>query len=83
MNPWYQDGLCFECTQCGRCCGGSPGVVWVDRPEILRIAAFLKADPESMWGPFLRRVGINRVSLVEQANGDCAFLERGQDGLPH
>jgi len=86
MHPWYKDGLHFECTQCGRCCGGSPGVVWVDRHEILRIAQFLQVDAEELWGSFIRRVGIGRVSLVEQANGDCAFLRRDDTGsaaMPH
>ena len=27
-EPWYRDGLRFQCTQCGNCCTGDPGVVW-------------------------------------------------------
>lgn len=80
MQPWYKDGLAFECTQCGRCCGGGPGVVWVDRQEIQIIARRLQVQPEEMWGPFLRRVSGNRVSLIERANGDCVFLRRNDDG---
>ncbi|HCK54634.1 MAG TPA: hypothetical protein DIC23_15555, partial [Planctomycetaceae bacterium] len=38
-QPWYQDGLCFECTMCGNCCTGAPGVVWVDDEDIRRIAS--------------------------------------------
>ena len=33
-DPWYADGLRFECTQCGDCCSGEPGYVWVDEDEI-------------------------------------------------
>ena len=29
-EPWYRDGLRFECTRCGHCCTGAPGYVWVD-----------------------------------------------------
>ena len=80
MDPWYKAGLSFQCTHCGRCCGGSPGVVWVDREEIRRIAQFIEVAPDSMWGRLLRRVGVSRVSLVERANGDCVFLRRLPDG---
>ena len=84
MTLWYQDGLDFQCAQCGRCCGGSPGVVWIDDLEIRRIAAHLAIDPADMWGPILRRVlwsgGWSRVSLTERGNGDCVFLKRGPNG---
>ena len=36
---WYRDGLQFECTQCGNCCTGDPGYVWVTPEEIKAIAA--------------------------------------------
>ena len=26
---WYADGLRFTCTQCGNCCTGQPGFVWI------------------------------------------------------
>ncbi|MFG0335929.1 MAG: YkgJ family cysteine cluster protein, partial [Maioricimonas sp. JB049] len=39
--PWYRDGLQFSCTQCGNCCTGSPGYVWVTEEEIAAIAAHL------------------------------------------
>ncbi len=38
--PWYQDGLAFTCTQCGKCCTGDPGFVWVTDEEIAALAAF-------------------------------------------
>ena len=80
MRPWYKDGLSFECTQCGGCCGGSPGVVWVDAEEIRRIAQLLKVAPDSLWGRVVRRVGAAQASLMEHANGDCVFLRRSGDG---
>lgn len=80
MSVWYRDGLCFECTQCGRCCGGSPGVVWVDREEIRRMAGFLNEPVDALWGRFIRRIMLSRVSLIERPNGDCVFLRCGDDG---
>ena len=39
-QPWFQDGLHFECTQCGKCCTGEPGFVWVNDEEIDKLAKF-------------------------------------------
>lgn len=78
MNKWFQAGLAFGCSQCGRCCGGSPGVVWVDDQEIQRIAARLERSADALFGPVLRRLD-RRVSLIERANGDCVFLRRLPD----
>ena len=37
-QPWYADGLSFTCTQCGNCCTGGPGYVWISDMEIDRLA---------------------------------------------
>lgn len=71
---WYAQGLRFECTQCGRCCGGAPGYVWVNQEEIERLAATLGMKVEQFERRYVRRVGIRR-SLKELANGDCVFLD--------
>ncbi len=73
--PWYGAGLRFECTQCGKCCGGAPGYVWVTREEIARIATFLGMETQQFTKRFVRRVGF-RLSLVEKADYDCIFLRR-------
>ncbi len=71
--PWYADGLRFECTQCGNCCGGAPGYVWVSEHEAREIAAFLDLSTEAFYEQHVRRVG-NRYALLEKPNWDCAFL---------
>lgn len=73
-TPWYQDGLSFECTQCGACCSGEPGFVFVDQDEIEAMAATMKMEVPAFEHKFTRRVG-NRVSLVEYPDGDCIFLD--------
>ena len=35
---WYKDGLQFTCSQCGDCCTGAPGFVWVNGDEIRALA---------------------------------------------
>ncbi|NIP86956.1 MAG: YkgJ family cysteine cluster protein [Planctomycetales bacterium] len=72
--PWYQEGLPFKCTQCGDCCTGAPGYVWVNKAEIEALAALLKMDVASFRKQYVRQVGI-RHSLIEYANGDCVFFD--------
>jgi Fe-S-cluster containining protein len=73
-QPWYGDGLRFECTQCGDCCTGAPGYVWVTQEEIDALAAQLGMNAEAFEAKYVRRVGVRR-SLVEFPNGDCVFLD--------
>lgn len=80
-EPWYAGGLNFTCTQCGNCCGGAPGFVWVDREDIVRIAAYLKITPEEMVERHCRTIG-GRISLNEGpgpgSDYDCVFLREEQ-----
>jgi Fe-S-cluster containining protein len=73
-NPWYQDGLRFRCTRCGKCCTGPPGFVWVNDEEIAAIAAFRGEAVAEVQEHFTRRVGQER-SLRERLNGDCVFYD--------
>ncbi len=72
---WYENGLRFHCTQCGGCCTGTPGYVWLDETSVREIAAFLgeTADYFRAWAT--RRVG-ERLSLWERDDGDCIFFSR-------
>jgi Fe-S-cluster containining protein len=72
--PWYKDGLKFECTQCGDCCTGGPGFVWVTAPEIEDLANHLGESVEEFEARFVRKVGV-RKSLREYSNGDCVFFD--------
>jgi Fe-S-cluster containining protein len=76
-DPWYQDGLRFECTRCGHCCTGAPGFVWVNEAEIAAIAAHRNESLDRFTALYTRQVG-RRVSLREKANGDCVFFDRAK-----
>jgi Fe-S-cluster containining protein len=72
--PWYHAGLRFKCTQCGNCCTGAPGVVWVTEDEIRAIAASRGLSLGETRINHTRLVG-GRMTLREFANGDCTFLD--------
>lgn len=73
-KPWYEKGLRFECSQCGDCCTGAPGYVWVNKEEIADLAANQCMSVPEFEAKYVRRVGI-RKSLVEYSNGDCVFFD--------
>ncbi len=73
-QPWFQDGLKFTCTQCGKCCTGDPGFVWVDDAEIDKLAAargMIRSEFLAMYTQKKR----GQVSLRERPNGDCIFYD--------
>jgi hypothetical protein len=72
-EKWYKDGLRFKCTQCGNCCSGPEGYVWVTEEEIVQIAEFIGKPLDQMRAEHTRPVG-KRTSLKEFASGDCTFL---------
>ena len=78
-SPWFKDGLRFKCTQCGDCCTGAPGFVWVNKEEIRAMAALVKLEVEEFERKYVRRVGV-RLSLVEYPNGDCVFFDAEKRG---
>ena len=72
--PWYADGLQFECTQCGDCCTGAPGAVWVTEEELTAIAAELGKPLGEVRLLHTKLMG-GRWSLRDYPNGDCVFLD--------
>lgn len=76
-EPWYSEGLRFECSGCGDCCTGAPGHVWVNKAEIADIAkAIGETDIKRFEKRYVIKVGA-RKSLRElpDANYDCVFLD--------
>jgi uncharacterized protein len=73
-QPWYGDGLQFRCTQCGNCCTGGPGAVWVTDDDLRRIAEHTGKSLGEVRLFHTRLIG-SRVSLQEYANGDCTFFD--------
>jgi Fe-S-cluster containining protein len=75
--PWYKDGLRFHCTQCGNCCTGGPGYVWLTSDEAGRLAQHLGLTVADTVRKYCRNVS-GRLSLKETLRDglhDCIFLK--------
>ena len=74
-GPWYRGGLRFECTQCGDCCTGAPGYVWLTDAELLAMAEYLQITPAAFEERYVKVVR-GRKSLIDlpARNWDCVFL---------
>ncbi|MEM9586206.1 MAG: YkgJ family cysteine cluster protein [Planctomycetota bacterium] len=73
-KPWYHQGLSFTCTQCGECCSGDPGFVYVDTEEISSMAELMNLERDAFEDRFVRQVG-SQQSLKEYPDGDCILLD--------
>ena len=77
--PWYKDGLRFQCTECGKCCSGTPGFVWVGEEEMMAMANALNISIDLFKRRYVRQRD-NRYALVEQKSKNsqdyhCIFLK--------
>ncbi|TVR43834.1 MAG: YkgJ family cysteine cluster protein [Planctomycetota bacterium] len=77
-QPWYRDGLRFDCTRCGNCCGGAPGYCWVSDEEIAALATRLGLNEAAFRRRYTREVPGRGTSLSEKANYDCVFFAAGK-----
>lgn len=77
-DKWYKEGLRFKCTECGKCCTGSPGYVWITEEEITGMAAALNISVDLFKRRYTRTKN-NRLALIEKKMGpnqyDCIFLQ--------
>ena len=80
-QPWYGDGLRFECTRCGNCCTGSPGTVLVNDEEIAALAVRLELGDEEFRSRYTRVLYDGTVSLQEKPDYDCVFYSRSEGCL--
>ncbi len=73
-KPWYKDGLRFTCSECGDCCTGFSGYVWVNKEEMEKLAGMLDLEFDEFERLYTRKIGI-RYSLKEFPNGSCVFFD--------
>ncbi len=73
---WWSSGLKFACAQCGDCCRGEPGYVWLRDSDITDIADLMNSSRDEITRKYIRKVG-SKLSLKEMKNGDCIFWDTG------
>ena len=77
---WCNDGVYFTCKECGSCCGGETGFIWLSETEKSSIADFLTITKEELEERYLRYVH-EKWSIKElsrEQNFDCVFLKDGR-----
>lgn len=77
-EPWWNEGLRFQCIGCGRCCRGEPGAVWFTPEEGERICRALELREQEFREQYVTW-SYGRESLRELKNGDCIFYRRQDD----
>lgn len=70
-KPWYKEGLRFKCRQCGRCCTGKGGYVWVTDAEIAALAKAVKMSPAQFEEEYVRLEFRNNKTLIESPDDHC------------
>ena len=75
-QPWYREGLRFECTRCGQCCGGGPGTIQVTDAEIAALADRLGLPDAEFRARYTLELRGGNISLLEKENYDCIFFDR-------
>lgn len=74
-EPWFSEGLRFQCTGCGGCCTGSPGYVYLSPKDIEQMAAHLQISTEAFTQKYTRFVDGTYALLDKIGSHDCIFLE--------
>jgi Fe-S-cluster containining protein len=79
-QSFFNTGLKFECTKCGKCCSGFPGYVYLSEEEVMHIANHLMSEASQFtkkYTKFVHILGQLRLSLIEKPPFDCVFYENG------
>lgn len=72
---WYKDGLKFKCTQCGKCCTGTPGYVWIEEKEVAEMAQLLHLSIKEFKCKYTRFAHGRLALLEKKVSYDCIFLK--------
>ena len=75
QDPWYKKGLRFHCTECGGCCTGAPGYVWITGEDITNLSTYLKISRAEFLKNYTREIFTRRSLREDSKNYDCVFLK--------
>ncbi|MEI6970825.1 MAG: YkgJ family cysteine cluster protein [bacterium] len=71
---FFDTGLRFECTQCGHCCSGTPGKVFLSEEEVDKIALHMGLTTADFSRAYLVTAPYSEARLREKPGCDCIFL---------
>src|SRR5579872_6901519 len=78
IEPWFADGLRFQCTGCGKCCTGSPGYVYLSSADLDRLSAHFQITPQEFLKKYAPQVEDQYALLDRPRTYDCIFLKEKQ-----
>lgn len=73
-KPWYQNGLRFKCTGCGKCCT-KKGYVWLEEEDIKALSNHFNLSEEAFIKKYTRNCGFDLALLDNPQSDDCIFLK--------
>ncbi|MCQ2603997.1 MAG: YkgJ family cysteine cluster protein [Spirochaetia bacterium] len=79
-EPFYKNGLKFQCQRCSGCCRFEPGYVFLTEDDVTSLLDVLKMERDAFLEKYCVKVDIGgsyRLSLAEKENYDCIFWENG------
>ncbi|MEW6440458.1 MAG: YkgJ family cysteine cluster protein [bacterium] len=78
---WYRNGLHFSCLRCGKCCWdeGPYTEVYIDRDDILKMAAYLNLYPDEFHRRYVTRS--DEYAVLRSDRGACVMLRDASCGV--
>jgi len=73
---FFDSGLRFSCQQCGQCCTGEPGTIYLSGKDTQNIADFLHISIQDLIRQALYPLK-DCFSIREDRNGACLFYDQG------
>lgn len=82
---FFDQGLRFTCTECGKCCTGAPGWVRVNAEERAALASHLGVDEAAFIRDFTKPMTVPEggLSLREREDGSCVFFHNNRCTVYH
>ena len=73
---FFDQGIRFTCKQCGACCVGEPGTIYVSASEIIAVTRHLDTTKEDFINHYCYQFK-DGYSIREDARGRCLFFDDG------
>ncbi|MDJ0784461.1 MAG: YkgJ family cysteine cluster protein [Desulfosarcinaceae bacterium] len=76
QHYFFDQGLRFDCVQCGHCCTGDPGIVFVSAADLSRLAIHLQLSIDAVIQRYLSPWR-DSYTIREAIDGRCLFYDQG------